>query len=378
MDWKPTVVPIAMALALASQAAPANAEGGSGIFFLANEGQTMRWQRIAPGYGAYSLDQRKPEGPMVFAGGPDTIEGIMQSLYCEAVGCHVYRLGQDGQVKRLFSEYEGKDGFGIVEVALSGDGGMVAASSINSFDQGDGSYSVPKMQGRVWLWRDGSVSRHTFKEQTLAVATVGGRFIAAAGSGRLLQSIGSGWRSLRPGPSCAFYDINSDGPKVLLAGYSGTYALNRRGVARKVGPFSDTVWSSHDGRAQAIGRVSSTNPLLLSRDGGGSWKRQVLIDEVGAGRCQNRVNDASACNDNVDGARIGFKKIAGTYPDDLWAFGGRADIPGGRVYRYISGDRWQRVPFPADIYWASDAVLLNRGRPLVATGEGIWQAAPVS
>lgn len=128
----------------------------------------------------------------------------------------------------------------------------------------------------------------------------------------------------------------------------------------------------------AISPIAADAELMISRDGGSTWRRQQLIDEFGAGTCANTAgNDAGDCNDNVPGARLDMHVITGSGPDDLWAFGGRADIPGGRAYRYAGSDRWERVPFPADIWSASAAAALEHGWPLVASVEGIYKAVPL-
>lgn len=361
------------------------------VTFTGTDGQKMRWQRVAPGYAAFSIDQRTPDGPIVFAGVPNTMDGLFDTQMCEAVGCYVYRMNADGSnVEQLFSEYDGKnDGFGFMRVAISDDGHRVAAAAIDTFNQGGGSYTTPTKQGRAWLWRDGKITTRTVTEQMLAVVTgrkgsgKGGAstassknnsFLAAGGSGLALKTSKSKWRKTSPGPTCAYYDIDTNGPRVLMAGWSGTYKLDKRGKAHKIGPSSSYVWSDGSNKTVAINLVSgSGSDLAITSDGGRNWRKQKLVDNIGQGDC-----DGKPCNDGGEGARLSFDEINGSASDDLWAFGVRADTPGGRVYHYTGNDTWERVAFPAEIYSASGAVVLERGRPLVATGEGMWRAVPES
>ncbi len=359
------------------------------VTFAGADGQQMQWQRVAPEYAAIAIDQRTPDGPIVIAGVPNTMDGLLETQMCEAVGCHVYKMDADGgNVVKLFSEYDGKnDGFGFMRVAISDDGHRVAAAAIDTFNQGGGSYSTPSKQGRSWLWREGKIAKRTVTQQMLTIATrkknkskgkastaskKGNSFLAAGGKGLVLKTSSSRWRKSSSGPSCAFYDIDTNGPRTLMAGWSGTYKLSKHGEARKIGASSSSVWSDDKGKTIAINLVAgSGGDLAMSGNSGRSWKSQKLIDNVGQGDC-----DGHPCNDNAEGARLGFDEIAGTGSDDLWAFGVRADTPGGRVYRYRGDNTWVRIPFPSEIFSASGAVVLEQGHPLVATGEGIWRAVP--
>lgn len=365
-----------------------------GYTFRAADGTPMRWQRLAPAYVAWSLDQRDPGGPVAFAGVPATMKGLFETQDCESVGCHIYKL-EGGGVQTLASQ---GSGYGIMDVGISRDGTEIAAISINTNPD-------IELQGRILSWRDGKLGVRSVRKQAFAIEDLDRGFAAIAGHTVYEGGVG-GWQVWQPGPSCAFYDIAVNGNRVLLAGYSGTYlgrfgpnrtrpgsARGRRrhrgtrgrdpnrvrpDAVRRIGPASDAVWSSRDGETIAISPIAADAELTISGDRGKTWREQQLVDRVGAGACANIAgNDALDCNDNVPGARLDMHLIAGTGLDDLWAFGGRADIPGGRVYRYAGSDRWERIPFPADIWSASDAVVLEHGRPLVASMEGIFQAEPV-
>lgn len=353
-----------------------------GYTFSAADGTPMRWQRVAPAYVAWSLDQRDPSGPIAFAGVPATMNGLFETQDCESVGCHIYKL-EGGGVQTLASQ---GSGYGIMDVGISRDGTEIAAVSINTNPD-------VELQGRMLSWRDGKLGVRSVGKQAFAVEDSDQGFAAIAGS-IVYRGHSGRWRAWRPGPSCSFYDIAINGRRVLLAGFSGTYlgglgpshprkeASRKRKArpqrVRRIGPASDAVWSSGDGKTLAISPIVEDAELMLSNDGGSTWRPQQLVDSVGAGVCGNQAgNDAMDCNDNVPGARLDMHVIAGGGADDLWAFGGRADIPGGRVYRYAGSDRWERIPFPADIWAASDAVVLERGRPLVASMEGIFRAEPV-
>ena len=98
-----------------------------------------------------------------------------------------------------------------------------------------------------------------------------------------------------------------------------------------------------------------------------------MVDKLGWKVCEGSVRDLSNdCSDDAAGARLYISAIKGTGPDDLWVLGSRADIPGARIYRYRSGDSWERISFPVESWPASDAVFPEPGRPLVATMEGIF------
>lgn len=350
--------------------------------FTSTDGTPVHWQRIAPEYGAWSIDQRGPNGPIVFAGVPATLSGTFETQDCQSVGCHLYKL-DGGTVQTLTSQ---GSGYGIMDVGISKDGGSVAAVSIDT-DPGVAE------QGRLISWRQGQVAVHGLRQQAFAIEDLGVGFAAIAGESVFTSKSGA-WKRWLPGPTCAFYDIAVVGDRALLAGFSGTYLgklgghpakhrrrarhrhqQRRRESIKRIGPAADAVWSSRDRTTIAISPISSDSELAISRDGGTTWKNQQLVDQIGTDQCANKAgNDANSCSDNVPGARLDIHAIAGTGPDDLWAFGGRADIPGGRVYRYSGSDRWERVPFPADIWFASDAVVLERGRPLVASMDGIYRA----
>ncbi len=263
----------------------------------------------------------------------------------------------------------------------------MAAAASNTFDQGGGAYSTPSKQVRAWLWRNGKITKRAVTQQMMAVATrkrstvkrkassasvKGNSFIAVGGNGLALRTKGRKWFKSSPGPSCAFFDVDTNGPRTLLAGWSGTYRLNKSGEALNAGPSSSVVWGDDSGRTIVINTVMG-GELAMSRNSGRSWKRQKLVDSVGQGDCKGHP-----CNDDGEGARLDFAEITGTSSGDIWAFGYRADTPGGRVYRYAGNSTWERIPFPAEIFAASDAVVLEKGHPLVATGEGVWRAVTAS
>ena len=332
--------------------------------FKDHNGRTVHWKKLTVGFSATSIDRRSASGPLVFAGAPFTINGLLESNDCDGGGCHAYKVMSDGTVKELFSE---RNGFGIVDIAVSPNGRRVAATSLNQ--------SAKRHQGRLWHWSKASLrSRKTFSQGS-AVESSKKRFIATAGRGQLYKSSGTGaWKQEKLETSCAFFDLSLATSGTILAGWSGTFVDRGKGEAKRIGPSSKAVWSSNNGKTIAIAPIIGKSKLLMSNDGGRSWKSQRLIDKIGKGPCSNnKKNMANDCYDFEGDARIEFMKIAGTGPRDIWAIGGRADITGGRLYRYVGKSRWERVLIPGDIIWAGDIVINRRGRPLIASLNGIFQ-----
>lgn len=327
-------------------------------------GQPMQWREAIPDYVAYAFDQ-SANGQLVFAGVPRTVGGILESADCQAVGCHVYLRGRDGKVKQLFSE---SAGFGIIDLSISSDGKRIVAAGTNP--------GGPGSQGHIWTWNNGEITKRVLKGQGYATEVEAGKFYVTSNKGEILTGKGDGsWQVKEPGPRCAFYDFSLAG-QPLISGWSGTYALAARGKAAKVGPPSDAVWSSESGRTVVVSPIARSSELKMSRDGGKHWQSQALIDNVGDGPCSNSSqNNPGDCSDKSEGARLDFRAVEGSGTDNLYAFGVRQDLPGGRVYRYVGNNRWERVPFPAAIAAASSATV-GKDQLTVATMDGMLELVP--
>lgn len=343
------------------------------------------WERVAPGYVAYTIDQASAGGPIVFAGhevpaaceDPDAdflddelfescLQAAVESQRCQAVGCNLYRMDASGEVRRLAREHaaptggsSGGQAFGFYDVRLSRDGQRIAAVGVSGGTSRDSSH--------LWtMSSDGSgQSITTVTGFASASAPLAGGFITGAGQGRMFRSTaGSGFRAVRGPSSCAIYRVSTDGPQVVVTGYAGTFRLSGdRRKARRIGPGGEALWVSADGRTIALAESVSGGRdarMLLSRNGGSSWSRVPISDASG--------------EDDVS-ARYIVGQIAGTSAGDLWAAGGRRDEPGSRVWRF-TGQAWERVPAPnADRDYFSDMVVTEAGRPVVTSLRGIYQLA---
>ncbi|MFM9127187.1 MAG: hypothetical protein ACKOTA_06470 [Solirubrobacterales bacterium] len=333
------------------------------------------WERVAPGYAAFSIDQRGPGGELVFAGherpvacdDPEAdflddalfescLRAATASQDCQAVGCHLYRLGTDGSVRRIA---EPGDGFGFYDVRLSADGARMAAVAVSGGRSSDTSRLTT-------MNLDGSSSRtQAVTGFTAGTAPLGrSGFLAGAGQGRLFRAADSGgFRAVRGPSSCVIYRVSTDGPRPVVTGYAGTFVLSRdRGSARRIGPGGEALWVSRDGRTIALAASISAGRdvrMLVSRNGGASWSNTPITDPTG--------EDASP-------ARFIVGEIAGSSTGDLWAVGGRRDQPAARVWR-LNGSNWERVeaPNPEGPHPFSDIVVGEGGRPVISSLQGIFR-----
>ncbi|MBU3673583.1 MAG: hypothetical protein FGM34_00795 [Solirubrobacteraceae bacterium] len=333
------------------------------------------WERLAPGYGAYTLDTIGSGGELVFAGHerplaceePEAdflddalfetcLRAATASQDCQAVGCHLYRLAADGTVHRIA---EPGDGFGFYDVRVSADGTRMAAVAVNGGRSSDTSHLST-------MNLDGSSSRvQAVTGFTAGTAPIGrSGFLAGAGQGRLFRAADTGgFRAVKGPSSCVIYRVSTDGPRTLVTGYAGTFVLSHdRRSARRIGPGGEALWVSRDGRTIALAASVSAGRdvrMLVSRNGGTSWSSTPISDATG--------EDAAP-------ARFIVGEIDGSSAGDLWAAGGRRDEPAARVWKF-NGSSWERVeaPNPEGPHPFSDVAVGEPGRPVVSSLQGIFE-----
>lgn len=333
----------------------------------------VEWERVAPGYVAYSFDQRSANGPAVMAGhavpeeceDPNAdwlddalftrcLQAATEPQRCNAVGCNLYRLGADGSVSRLTGE---RDGYGFFDVALSRDESRISAVSFQGSTVSSGS--------RIWAAAsDGSrVAQRDTIGALFSTAPWGddGSFLSAGVRGRLFSSRADreiAWLSTVT--RCTAYELFTDTRTPLVAGFSGTYRLRpAKGTATRIGPPAEAIWASRDGRFVALAASRSGGrdaEILLSSNGGRTWGATPFEDPTSEDQ----------------GARHIVGGIAADGAGNLWAAGGLRDRPGARIWRLEHGV-WMRVEAPDGSHPFSDITVPAGGTPIVASLGGIFK-----
>ena len=237
-----------------------------------NDLHAQAWVRVLPKYVASAIDQAVPDGPLVIAGQQTfgaclaetfdwegCLEEIFMSQSCQSVGCAVYMV-KDSTVTELFRE---RDGYGIMDVAISPDGKRVAVASIRS--EMDASLNG----GRAWAWAEGRITRQDTSEQLFAVdLDQHERFKVVGSRGAILTLLPDGsWRKRNYQESCSFYDLEGASTGLFISGWSGIFKLGRRGRLKRIGPSSAVMWASGDGEVLVAANIYA-DAIYRSDDGG--------------------------------------------------------------------------------------------------------------